>query len=79
VSSDDAATSDAFRSELGAGFGFIADPKAELIRQYGVKTPLLRYARRHTFVIGRGRRVLAVDSGGRAIDPTTAVDACSLY
>jgi hypothetical protein len=44
-----------------------------------VKTPLITFAKRYTFVIGKERKVLHVDSGGDAIDTTGAMQACSLY
>lgn len=57
----------------------MADAGGALTRQYGVKTPLVNFARRYTFVIGKDREVLHVDSGGSAIDPSGAMQACSLY
>jgi thioredoxin-dependent peroxiredoxin len=50
-----------------------------LTREYGVKTPLVTFAKRYTFVIGKDRKVLHVDSGGDAIDPGAAMEACRLY
>ncbi len=43
-----------------------------------MKTPLVNYASRTTFVVGPGRKVLAKQEGSDAIDPTGAVAACSL-
>jgi peroxiredoxin Q/BCP len=79
VSTDKEATQASFRREIGAAFGFVADSKGELTRLYGVKTPLVTFARRYTFVIGKDRKVLHVDSGGDAIDTSGAMQACSLY
>jgi peroxiredoxin len=79
VSSDKEDTQARFRREIGAPFAFIADSKGELLRLYGVKTPLLTFAKRVTFVIGKGRKVLHIDAGGDAVDVSGAAQACSLY
>jgi hypothetical protein len=39
---------------------------------------LLGVAKRVTFVVGAGRKVLSVEEGSDAIDPSGAVVACSL-
>lgn len=40
---------------------------------------MVTFAKRTTFVIGKERRLLHVESGGDAIDPGGAAEACSLY
>jgi len=75
---DKEATQAAFRREIGAPFAFVADSDAVLTRLYGVKMPLLPVAQRTTFVIGKERKILHVDSGGDAIDPEGAIEACSV-
>lgn len=57
----------------------MADPAGQLIRLYGVKTPLVTFARRYTFIIGKERKILHIDNGGSAIDVNGALEACSLY
>jgi thioredoxin-dependent peroxiredoxin len=79
VSADKQSRQAEFRREIGAPFAFIADPKGELLRLYGVKTPLVTFARRTTFVIGKGRKILHIDTGGDAVDVSGAAQACSLY
>lgn len=39
---------------------------------------LFSIAKRVTFVIGPGRKVLSIQEGGEAIDPSGAVKACAL-
>ncbi|MGV3624170.1 MAG: peroxiredoxin family protein [Archangium sp.] len=78
VSTDDAATSRKFRDSLKAPYPFVADDKATLTKLYDVKTFLITLSRRVTFVIGPGRKVLAVQEGGDAVDPNGAVAACTL-
>ena len=46
-----------------------------LAELYQVKTPLVTYAKRRTFVIGAGRKVARVDEGSDAIDPSGAIRA----
>lgn len=76
VSADDAATLKRFKESLKAPYAFVPDPDGRLIKLFDVKMPVLSMAQRHTFVIGEGRKVLKVQSGGDAIDPGGAVAAC---
>ena len=79
MSSDKSEKSAAFKREIGAEFSFVADRAGKLIRLYGVKTPLVTFARRYTFIIGKERKIVHVDNGGSAIDTSGALEACSLY
>ncbi|GMU59518.1 MAG: hypothetical protein AMXMBFR34_12810 [Myxococcaceae bacterium] len=78
ISTDDRETSARFRESLKAPYHFIADEDGKLVRQFDVKTPIVNYAKRTTFVVGPGRKILAIQEGGDAIDPSGAVAACSL-
>lgn len=75
---DDAETLRRFKDSLKAQFHFVPDPEGELVGLYDVKTPVLSYAQRYTFVIGQDRKILKVDSGGDAIDASKAISACPL-
>ena len=75
---DDAATLKKFKESLKAPFPFIADPDGKVVNAYDVKTPVVSFAQRYTFVIGEGRKILKVESGKDAIDPEGAVAACPL-
>ena len=79
ISTDKKSRQAEFRRAIGAEFAFIADDHGELTRLFGVKTPLVTFARRFTFVIGKERTILHVDSGSDSIDPSGAAEACSLY
>ncbi len=63
---------------MKAPFAFIADEDASLTKAYGVKTPLVDFALRYTFLVGPDRKILKVDSGKDAVDPTTTIVACSI-
>ncbi len=78
VSADDVETQRKFKASLGATFPFVADPQATLISLYGVKTPVVKFAMRTTFVIGKDRMIVSVTSGGDAIDPKAATDAATM-
>lgn len=79
VSADKDARQAEFRREIGAEFSFVGDPKGTLIKAYGIKTPLVTFAKRTTFVIGKGRKVLYVDQGKSSLDAAGAAEACSLW
>lgn len=57
VSSDPQAKSEAFRGELGLPYALVGDPKGAVLRAYGVRWPVIGFAKRGTFVIGRDRKV----------------------
>ena len=78
VSTDDLETQKKFRDSLKAPFHFLADDKRAVVGAFDVKTFLLPIARRITFVVGPGRKVLSIQEGGDAIDPSGVVTSCSL-
>ena len=78
VSGDDGANSLKFKESLKAPFPFVSDPDAALMKAFDVKYPLITIAKRVSFVIGAGRKVLAIQEGSDAIDPSSTVTACSL-
>ena len=59
--------------------GVIADPDGKLVKLFDAKMPVVGMAKRHTFVIGPGRKVLEHTEGSDSVDPTKAVAACSLH
>jgi peroxiredoxin len=78
VSGDDPDTARRFKESLKAPYSFVSDTKAALMKQYDVKYPLVTVARRITFVVGTNRKILAIQEGNDALDPSGAVKACSL-
>lgn len=78
ISTDDAETSRRFRASLKAPYHFVADDQATVVKRYDVKTFLFTMAKRVTFVVGPGRKVLSISEGSDAIDPSGAVAACSI-
>ena len=64
-----------FRESLGAPFSFIADSDARLTTLYGNKVPILKMARRTSFVIGPDGKIQRIDRGRNAVDPHGAITA----
>lgn len=54
----------------------LSDYKREVMKQYGVLGPSY-LANRTTFVIDTEGKIVAIEEGNSAIDPTGAVTACS--
>ncbi len=80
ISSDDADTLKSWRNELKASqTTFVSDGDLKLTRLYDVKMPVLGMAGRHTFVIGKDRKVLSHEEGSQAISPDGAIRACPLH
>ena len=79
VSTDKQAKQAEFRRTIGAPFSFVADTDGALTKLFGVKTPLITIAKRTTFVIGKDRKILHVESGGDAVKGKGAAEACSLW
>ena len=79
VSGDKAAKQADFRRSLNAEYSFIADSGGAIIKSFGVKMPVVTLAKRVTFVVGKERKILSVESGKDALDPSGAAAACSLW
>jgi peroxiredoxin Q/BCP len=75
---DDAATLKKFKESLKAPFAFVPDPDGKVVNAFDVKTPVVSFAQRYSFVIGEGRKILKVESGKDAIDPEGTIVACPL-
>jgi thioredoxin-dependent peroxiredoxin len=65
VSTDAQTVSDRFAESLDLPFPLVGDPDASIARRYGVKWPLLKIAKRVTFVVGEDRRVESVHRSER--------------
>jgi thioredoxin-dependent peroxiredoxin len=78
ISTDDMETSKRFRDSLKAPYHFVADEKAVVVKAFDVKVFIFTLARRVTFVVGPGRKILSVSEGSDAIEPSGAVAACSI-
>jgi peroxiredoxin len=78
ISVDSRDTNKAFAKELGLKFPILSDESKAVSKQYGVLIPLIRLAKRTTFLIDKNGIVTAIQKGGDAADPSSALNACPL-
>ena len=78
ISMDDRDTLAKFKKDLGAEFPFVPDPEGKLATLFGVREAGATHADRKSFVVGDGRKVLAIEAGMFAIDPDESVKACPM-
>ena len=57
MSADNEERSRRFAEELSLTYPLVADPKGRILRDYGVRWPIVGLAQRSTFVIGNDRKV----------------------
>ncbi len=77
ISTDFIATLNHWSKELGAEFPMLSDYKREVTKEYGVLGEKSFVANRTTFVIDQDGKIVSIEEGNSAIDPTGAVTACS--
>jgi peroxiredoxin Q/BCP len=75
ISNDDPAKLKKFKDQLKAPYIFIPDEDGKIIALYGVRMFPLKMAKRTTFVIDTQGKVVRVERGGDALDPTSVVNA----
>ena len=68
----------AFREQMKLDFPLLSDSKREYTRKLGILDENSGMARRYTFVIDDKGILRHIDSGQAAMDPSTAIGACSL-
>jgi peroxiredoxin len=77
ISGDFIATLNHWSKELSATFPMLSDYKRVVMKQYGVLNEQSFLANRTTFVIDMDGKIISIEEGNSAIDPTGAVTACS--
>ena len=78
ISVDPSSRNKAFATELGLKFPVLSDESKTVTKQYGVLYPLIRVAKRVTFVIDREGIIRSITEGGEAADPAKAAGTCGL-
>lgn len=78
ISVDSASKNKAFAESLGLTYPVLSDPNREVSREYGVLMPLVRLAKRVTFLIDKDGVIQEIQPGGEAIDPNKALESCNL-
>jgi peroxiredoxin len=76
ISGDFIATLNHWSKELSAEFPMLSDYKREVMKEYDVLGPSY-LASRTTFVVDMQGKIVHIEEGSSAIDPTGAVTACS--
>jgi len=67
-----------FAKALGIRYPLLSDTGGEVGRLYGVYNPRGRYHERANVVIDRTGVVRHIERGPRAIDPSSALNACQV-
>jgi len=70
VSTDEVSSLQAFQQKYKLNFTLLSDPDAEVTEAYGVKMPIVKYAKRWTFIIDPSLVIRKIDND---VDP--ALDA----
>jgi peroxiredoxin len=78
ISADNTPSQAEFAKQLKLQFPLLSDfAKRETLAKYGVLIPERGFANRATFVIDRDGKIVHIEEGSSAIDPTGAETACS--
>jgi peroxiredoxin len=78
ISTDNSPSQKKFAEEVKATFPFLSDfAKREVSKAYGVLIEAAGMANRATFVIDAEGKIINIEEGSAALDPTGAVTACS--
>jgi peroxiredoxin Q/BCP len=77
ISTDFTATLNHWSKELGAEFPMLSDHSRDVSKQYGVLIERMGVANRTTFVVDQDGKIVSIEEGNGAIDPTGAITACS--
>jgi peroxiredoxin len=77
ISTDFTPTLAQFKKELNAEFPLLSDHMRKVSELYGVLIPQMGIANRVTFVIDTGGKIVNIEEGSAALDPTGAETACS--
>ncbi len=67
-----------FAKNLGLAFPLLSDETLKVSEAYGVLNPQSQFANRTTFVVDKQGRIQYIEEGNSAIDPTGAVQMCSM-
>ena len=78
ISADNTPSQAEFAKQLKLAFPLLSDfARREVIAKYGVLWPDRGYANRATFVVDTEGKIVHIEEGSGAIDPTGAETACS--
>jgi len=78
ISVDSPAANKVFADQIGVKFPLLSDFKRTVSKDYGILNEERGFANRTTFVIDKEGIIQHIDVGKAAIDPSGAIQACSL-
>ena len=77
ISTDFGPTLAHWKKELNASFPMLSDHMRKVAELYGVLIPQVGVANRATFVVDPEGKIVYIEEGSSAMDPTGAETACS--
>ena len=78
ISTDNTPSQKEFATKVNASFPMLSDfTKREVSKAYGVLIESVGVANRATFVVDKEGKLIHIEEGNSAIDPTGAETACS--
>jgi len=77
ISNDFGPTLAHWKKELNASFPMFSDHMRKVAELYGVLIPQVGVANRATFVVDPEGKIVYIEEGSSAMDPTGAETACS--
>jgi thioredoxin-dependent peroxiredoxin len=78
ISVDSRERNKAFAQKLGVQFPILSDEDKRVSEAYGVLYPLIRIAKRTTFIIDQQGVIRAIQTGGEAADPSNSLPVCDV-
>ncbi len=78
VSVDSVPANAEFAKQLGITFPLLSDFTRKVSKEYGILDDERQFSRRTTFVVDKQGVIQHVEEGNGAIDPTGAVQMCSV-
>ena len=78
VSVDSRFANKEFADKIGVKFQLLSDFTRKVSKEYGILDDDRQFARRTTFVVDKEGKIQHIEAGGGAIDPTGAIQMCSL-
>ena len=78
ISTDNTPSQKEFAAKVNASFPLLSDfAKRQVAAEYGVLVPQAGVANRSTFVIDKEGKIVHIEEGNIALDPSGAETACS--
>jgi len=78
VSMDSPYANKAWADSLGITFPLLSDWGGDVTRAYGVYNDAEKAPRRTTFLIDETGKVISMQQGKEAVDPTAVIEACTI-